>query len=155
MQEMKRKLQKQQGVDLPSTKFRDLCPFPDAMVPQGFQVPKFKRYDGTGCPVDHLRAFCGELNAVAGNDGALIRLFQKSLKDDALDWYTSLDYHRIRTWEQLSQAFVNRFAYNLNMAPRRADLAALRQRSDETLSAYVGRWRAMAARMKTPLDDEE
>ena len=41
------------------------------------------------------------------------------------------------------------------MAPRRADLAALRQRSDETLSAYVGRWRAMAARMRTPIDDEE
>ena len=122
---LQNQLQRQQGIDLPSTKFRDLCPFPDAQVPQNFEVPKFKRYDGSGCPTAHLKAFCGELSAISGNEGALIRLFQKSLKGDALDWYTSLDCHRIRTWEQLSQAFVDRFAYNLNMAPRRADLATL------------------------------
>ncbi|XP_058111259.1 uncharacterized protein LOC131254284 [Magnolia sinica] len=152
---MQRKLRKQQGVDLSSTKFRDLCRFLDAMVPQDFEVPKFKRYDGTRYPMDHLRGFCGELNTMAGNDGAFIRVFQKSLKGDALDWYTSLDYYQIKTWEQLSQAFIDRFVYNLNVAPERADLVALRQRNDESLSTYVGRWRAMADRMKTPIDDEE
>ncbi|XP_058092537.1 uncharacterized protein LOC131238984 [Magnolia sinica] len=152
---MQRKLRKQQGVDLPSTKFRDLCPFSNAMLPQDFEVPKFNKYNGTGCPMDHLRAFCGELNTLVGNNGALIRLFQKSLKGDALDWYTSLDYHRIKTWEQLFQAFIDRFVYNLNVALKRADLAALRQMNDESLSTYVERWRAMAAKMKTPIDDEE
>ncbi|XP_058092524.1 uncharacterized protein LOC131238966 [Magnolia sinica] len=154
-QNLKRKLQKQQGKNLPSTKFRDLCPFPDAKVPQDFEVPKFNKYDGIGCPMDYLRAFCGELNTLTGNNGVLIRLFQKFLKGDALDWYTSLDYYRIKTWEQLSQAFIDRFVYNLNVTPKRADLAALRQMNDESLSTYIGRWQAMAARMKTPIDNEE
>ncbi|XP_058075828.1 uncharacterized protein LOC131224325 [Magnolia sinica] len=148
-------LQRQQGVDHPSTKFRDLCPFLNARVPPNFEVPKFKRYGSSGCPTTHLKAFYGDLNAITENDEAVIRLFQKSLKGNALDWYASLDSHQIRTWEKLSQAFIDRFSYNLNMAPRRADLAALRQKSDESLSVYVGRWRAMAARMRNPIDDEE
>ncbi|XP_058075826.1 uncharacterized protein LOC131224323 [Magnolia sinica] len=155
LQMVQNQLQRQQGVDHPSTKFRDLCPFPDARVPPNFKVPKFKRYNGSRCPTAHLKAFCGELNAIAGNDGALIRLFQKSLKGDDLDWYTSLDSHQIRTWERLSQAFIDRFSYSLNMAPRRADLATLRQKSDDSLSAYLGRWRAMEARMRKSIDDKE
>ncbi|XP_058105958.1 uncharacterized protein LOC131249303 [Magnolia sinica] len=153
MNEMAQNLK--QGVDHPSTKFRDLCPFPNTRVRKNFEVPKFKRYDGNGCPVAHLKALYRELNAIAGNDGALIGLFQNSFKGDTLDWYMSLDSHQIRTWERLSQAFIDRFSYNLNMAPRRADLDPLRQKADELLFAYVGRWWAMVARMRNPIDDEE
>ena len=85
LRKMEDKIKQQQGDHRPSTKFEDLCPFPEARIPDGLKIPTIPTYEGKSCPKAHLKAFCGILYTLAGNDGALIRLFQHSLKCDALD----------------------------------------------------------------------
>jgi len=51
--------------------------------------------------------------------------------------------------------FINQYSYNLDAKPKRSDLEALNQKGDESFSAYVGRWRAVAAQMRNKLDEEE
>jgi hypothetical protein len=61
----------------------------------------------------------------------------------------------ITTWEQLSEPFVDQYAFNLDLVPKREDLAALRQRHNETFAEYVGRWRELAAQVRNKPTDEE
>lgn len=48
--------------------------------------------------------------------------------------------------------FINQYSYNLDAKPKRSDLE---EKGDESFSAYVGRWRAVAAQMRNKLDEEE
>ena len=71
-----------------------------------FCIPDFDKYNGKGCPISYLRAYCGDLTQLQGDERFLIRLFQKSLIGLALKWFTSLDMASIRTWNALTQAFL-------------------------------------------------
>lgn len=61
------------------------------------------------------------------DEGAAIRLFQKSLTGPALKWFTSLDHSKLASFEQLSQMFINQYSYNLDAKPKRSDLEAIRK----------------------------
>jgi hypothetical protein len=61
----------------------------------------------------------------------------------------------IQIWEQLSQTFLDQYAFNLDRMPKREDLIALRQRNDEPFGEYVGRWRELAAQVRNKPTDEE
>ena len=54
----------------------------------------------------------------------LIHLFQKSLTDLELKCFTSLDMAAIKTWNDLSQAFLGQYSFNLDLVPKCADLVA-------------------------------
>jgi hypothetical protein len=51
--------------------------------------------------------------------------------------------------------FIDQYSYNLDAEPKRSDLEAISQKGDESFSAYVGRWRAVAAQMRNKLDEEK
>lgn len=113
---------------------------------------EFEKYNG---PISHFKAYCAHVCPLEKDEGAAIRLFQKSLTGPALKWFTSLDRSKLASFEQLSQMFINQYSYNLDAKPKRSDLEALNQKGDESFSAYVGRWRAVAAQMRNKLDEEE
>ena len=75
----------------------------------------------------------------------LIRLFQKSLSSPTLKWFTSLDMTVIKTWNDLSQAFLEQYSFNLDLVPKHADLVATKQNPGEPFGEYVGHWRALAS----------
>ena len=50
-----------QGTDHRSYQFWDLCYFPEAVLPPKFCIPDIDKYNGRGCPVAHLKAYCGDL----------------------------------------------------------------------------------------------
>ena len=50
-----------QGVDHQSYQFRDLCYFPEAVLPLKFCIPDFDKYNGRDCPIAYLKAYCGDL----------------------------------------------------------------------------------------------
>ncbi|KAJ1685696.1 hypothetical protein LUZ63_017086 [Rhynchospora breviuscula] len=135
--------------------FQDLCLFPDVSLPDNFKLPEFEKYNGEGCPVSHLRAYCGDMVPLRSNDPLLIRCFQKSLTGPALKWFTSLDLSSLTSFDQLSNLFIDQYSYNLDMEPRREDLESLKQNNGESFGSYVGRWRAVAARVKAKPTDEE
>ena len=44
-----------------------------------------------------------------------------------------------KTWDDLSQAFLGQYAFNLDLVPKRADLVTLKQNPGEPFGEYVGR----------------
>ena len=137
--DLERALHQVQGTDRQSYQFQDLCNFPEATLPANFRIPKFEKYNGRGCSISHLKAYCSDLVQLQTDDRLLIHLFQKSLTGPALKWFTSLDMATIKTWNDLSQAFLEQYFVNLDFIPKREDLVALRQKPYEPFEEYVGR----------------
>jgi len=75
--------------------YEDLCIHPKLDLPEGFKVPKFDIFGGTGNPLAHLRAYCDQLVGVGRDKALLMRIFSRSLSGEALEWFTS---HETRQW---------------------------------------------------------
>jgi hypothetical protein len=61
----------------------------------------------------------------------------------------------IQSWEDLANAFLKQYNYNLDMAPDRRQLQSLSQKSNESFKGYAQRWRELAAQVQPPLLDKE
>jgi Retrotransposon gag protein len=105
--------------------------------------------------MSHLRVYCGDMVPEKSNDHLLIRYFQKSLTSLALKWFTSLDLSSITSFDHFLNLFIDQYSYNLDMELYREDLESLRQEKNESFVTYVGRWRAMVARVKPKPTDED
>ena len=148
MGDLEKALHLVQGGDRQSYQFWDLCYFPKAVVPSKFQIPDFDKYNGRGCPISHLRAYCGDLAQLQADERLLIRLFQKSLTGPALKWFTLLDRFAIKTWNDLSQVCLEQYSFNLDLVPKRANLIATKQIPSEPFGEYVGCWRSLASQVR-------
>lgn len=69
--------------------------------------------------------------------------------------YMNLEPGKIRTWKDLSEAFLNQYKYNLDMDPTILLLQNQTERSNETFKEYTQRWREMASRVRHSLSDTE
>ena len=58
---LEKALRQMQGTGLHSYQFRDLCYFPEAVHPSKFKISDFEKYNGKGCPISHLKVYCGDL----------------------------------------------------------------------------------------------
>nr|XP_027100978.1 uncharacterized protein LOC113720259 [Coffea arabica] len=92
--------------------YDDLCLFPNVQLPVGFKTPKFNKYDGTSNPKTHLRLFANKLGKPVDDENLPLRLFPESLEGDALDWYSNLKPEEVKTWLDLSNAFIRQYEYN-------------------------------------------
>ena len=72
-------------------------------------------------------------------------VFPMSLSGVAQRWFASLDVSRRRTWDDLAQEFLRQYAFNTVVDVSRRELEALRQRSDESISSFISRWRGKIA----------
>ena len=54
----------------------------------------------------------------------------------ALRWYMSLDSANIRSFNDLGEAFVKQYKYNVDMAPDRDQLRSMSQKDKETFKEY-------------------
>jgi hypothetical protein len=91
IEELEQTIRKASGFSRQPYQFRDLCCYPDAVLPPNFRIPDFEKYRGRGCPIAHLKAYCGDMAPLQADERLLIRLFQKSLAGPALQWFVSLD----------------------------------------------------------------
>ena len=83
--------------DLGSVDPRELSLVPDVVIPPKFKMPKFKKYDGTKCPENHLATYCNKMAGHARNEDLLIHVFYNSLAGTATQWYRGLKKNQIRT----------------------------------------------------------
>ncbi|XP_050876893.1 uncharacterized protein LOC127080623 [Lathyrus oleraceus] len=134
---------------------RDLCVVSNVVLPQKFKVLDLPKYKGLNCPHSHLTMYCRKMASHIDNDNLLIHCFQDSLVGAFLDWYISLEHSKIRSWRDLSEAFLKQYKYNLDMAPTRLQLQNQSQRSNETFKEYAQHWREMASRVRPALSDNE
>ena len=49
-----------QGTNHRSYQFWDLCYFPEVVLPLKFRILDFDKYNGRGCSIAHLKAYCGD-----------------------------------------------------------------------------------------------
>ncbi|PHT46846.1 Bifunctional monodehydroascorbate reductase and carbonic anhydrase nectarin-3 [Capsicum baccatum] len=72
-------------------------------MPIGYQPPKFQQFDGKGNPRQHISHFVETCSNAGTHDDLLVKQFVRSLKDNAFDWYTDLEFGSIDCWEQLER----------------------------------------------------
>ncbi|XP_050897112.1 uncharacterized protein LOC127103924 [Lathyrus oleraceus] len=134
---------------------KDLCLVPNVVVPPKFKAPDLPKYKGLSCPRSHVIMYCRKMASYINNDDLIIHCFQDSLSGASLDWYMGLERSKIRSWKDLSEAFLKQYKYNLDMAPTRLQLRNQACKSNETFKEYAQRWREMASRVKHALTDAE
>jgi len=89
------------------------------------------------------------------NDKILIYFFQDSFTGSALSWYMRLNNIRIKTWKDLVYAFLKQYKFNLETAPDKTILMAIKKENQESVRAYAQRWRDKATHVQLPLMDTE
>ncbi|XP_055800353.1 uncharacterized protein LOC129869752 [Solanum dulcamara] len=141
--------------DVVGLNYEDLCIHPDLDLTEGFKVPKFDTFSGTGNPLSHLRAYCDQLVGVGKNEALLMRLFSRSLRGEALEWFTSQEMKQWTIWNALAKDFIERFAYNVEIVPDHYSLEKIKQKSTESYREYAYHWRKEAGRVRPSMIEKE
>ncbi|XP_070010036.1 uncharacterized protein [Nicotiana sylvestris] len=138
-----------------SVSFSDLCMFPHIYLPPGFKTPKFEKYDGHGDPIAHLKRYCNQLRGAGGKEELLMAYFGESHIGVASEWFIDQDISHWHVWDDMAQAFVKQFQYNIDIAPNRNSLSNMKKTPTESFREYAIKWREQAARVKPPMDNHE
>jgi len=149
---MNREMQALRGKETFKKDVYDLCLVPNVQVPHNCKLPDFEKYKGTSCPKDHLTMYVRKMSTCAHNHQVLIHYFQDSLTGTALKWYMNLDRAEIRTFNDLREAFVQQYKFNVDMASNRSDLQSMTQKGSETLKEYAQRWRDVVVQVSPRIE---
>ncbi|RVW77707.1 Retrovirus-related Pol polyprotein from transposon 17.6 [Vitis vinifera] len=114
-------------------------------LPAKFRMPDIERCTGIGCPRLHLRLYSTVMRAHGLDEPQMITLFPLSLSGATQRWFASLESSRRRTWDDLAQEFLRQFSFNTVVDVSRRELEALRQRTEESVSSFISRWRGKIA----------
>ena len=95
------------------------------------------------------------MTAYHKNEKLLIHCFQDSLSGASLKWYMGLEKDRIKSFQDLIDAFMRQYKYNLDMAPDRRQLQNMSQKEKESFKEYAQRWRELASLVEPPLAEKE
>ncbi|KAL4362504.1 hypothetical protein GQ457_04G022400 [Hibiscus cannabinus] len=134
---------------------RELSLVSDLVIPPKFKAPEFEKFTGTTCPSAHLTMYCRKMSLYLDNEKLLIHYFQDSLGGSAARWYTQLSRAHIKTWRDLSRAFLEQYKHVSDMVPSRTILQTMEQRANESFRQYAQRWRDVAAQVQPPLLENE
>ncbi|KAH0669247.1 hypothetical protein KY285_023406 [Solanum tuberosum] len=129
-----------------SVRYEELCTFPEVELPPDYKIPKFEKFSGSRNPFFHLKIYCEKFIGVGNNEGIRIKLFNQSLTGKALEWYSKQDVTKWRTWNDLANAFVDHYKFNVEIALDRISITKLKPKSTECFRKYAIRWRDEAAR---------
>ncbi|KAI5436199.1 hypothetical protein KIW84_022602 [Lathyrus oleraceus] len=122
--ELCKELKTLRGKDLFGKSVVELCLVPNVKIPVKLKVPNFEKHKGNTCPLIHLVMYARKMSTQTDNDQLLIHYFQDSLTGAALRWYMGLDSASIRTFNDVGEAFVKQYKYNVDMAPDRDQLSS-------------------------------
>ena len=115
----------------------DLLPYPHRYKLPEFS--KFSRQDETST-MEHVSRFLVQCGEAASNDALRVRLFSSSLSGSAFAWFMTLPANSIITWADLEKQF-HQYFFAGHQEKKITDLTNMRQRNDETVAAYISRFR--------------
>ena len=127
----------------------------DLVLPPKFKVPTFDKYDGTKCPSAHLYMYCRKMTGYTSNDKLLIHCFQDSLNGSVTRWYNFLSWDQIKSWTDLTKAFLVQYKHMTDTAPDRMSLQNIEKKTNETFCEYAHKWWDLAAQVQPPMIDKE
>ena len=121
-------------------------PYPPAYdeipLPHKYKLPDFTKFSGQGevSIVEHINRFIMQCGEAANQDALKVRLFSMSLSGSAFAWFTTLPANSILYWADLEKQFHQFFYFGISEM-KLIDLTSLRQRNDESVSAFISRFR--------------
>ncbi|GKV46231.1 hypothetical protein SLEP1_g53230 [Rubroshorea leprosula] len=108
-----------------------------------------------GCPYAHLQMYARKMAPYANDERVFIHYFQDNLSGPASVWFSTLDKKKIRTFKDVSQAFMKQYEYNMSLTPTRDSLQKITKKSNETFKEFAQRWRSEAGKVMPPLTNSE
>ncbi|XP_039682905.1 uncharacterized protein [Medicago truncatula] len=150
---LEKEMSNMRGKEVVVQSIYDLCLVPDVDIPPKFKMPVFEKYQGDSCPQNHLTMYITKMIAYRNNVPLLIHCFQDSLTGPAHTWFMGLK--GITTFEQLADAFMQQYKYNMYLAPSRKELQSLTQKDKESFKEYAQRFIQKASQIRPPLDERE
>ncbi|XP_050902689.1 uncharacterized protein LOC127115069, partial [Lathyrus oleraceus] len=119
---LEKRLRAMEGDQVFGATAKEMCLVSGLVIPAKFRTPDFDKYEGHSCPKSHLIMYYRKMAAHVEDDKLMIHCFQDSLRGAPSKWYLSLDQSRIRCFQDLSDAFIQHYKYNMDMAPDRRQL---------------------------------
>ncbi|XP_050915027.1 uncharacterized protein LOC127129979 [Lathyrus oleraceus] len=135
--EMQREINALRGKDLFGKTASELSLVHNVQILPKFKVPDFEKYKGNSFPQIHLVMYARKMSTQTDNHQLLIHYFQDSLTSSALKWYMVLNGVKIRNFNDLGEAFVCQYKYNVDMALDRDQLQAMSQKYKESFKEYA------------------
>jgi hypothetical protein len=121
-------------------------PYPPAYdqipLPHKYKIPDFTKFSGQGdvSTVEHVNRFILLFEETANQDLLRVQLFSLSLSGLAFAWFTTLPANSILYWADLEKQF-HQFFFSGITELKLIDLTRLRQRNDESVAAFIQRFR--------------
>lgn len=114
------------------------------------------RFDGSGDPMVHIRLFLDVLKPMGLTRAQKLSLFGRTLSGVAIIWYAKLEDSVKQSWDELAEAFITQYSYNMQIEITTGELEVTRQEPNESFVAFITRWRAKAAMMTNrPLEKDQ
>ncbi|XP_050160600.1 uncharacterized protein LOC126634149 [Malus sylvestris] len=111
-----------------------------AKKPAKFTQPKFRLFEGTTDPVEHIYHFQQQM-ALEGDDEALLcKLFPSSLSGSSLTWFRQLKSRSIESFTNLCEAFISQYVCNRRPRKDVTILFSTKQNVGESLKSYMTRF---------------
>jgi hypothetical protein len=111
-------------------------------LPCGWRMPdliKFSGYDDR-TTWEHISQYTAQLGGAGVYNALKVHLFSLSLTGTAFAWFSSLAPGFIISWDMLERKFHDHF-YSGSIQLKLMDLTSVRQARDETVSAYIKRFK--------------
>ena len=111
-------------------------------LPHKYKLPDLTKFSGQGevSTVEHINRFIMQCGEAAQNNTLKVCLFSMSLSGSAITWFTTLPANSIIFWANLEKQF-HQFFYSDIEEIKLTDLTNLRQRNDESVAAFIQRFR--------------
>ncbi|XP_021835856.2 uncharacterized protein [Spinacia oleracea] len=104
------------------------------------KLPSHINYDGSIDPDDHIAAYEGHMYLYTASSAIWCKCFPAKLSGLAQTWFKNLKVGSIRNCRQLSKQFCEHFVSNKRREKTSAELWSVKQRGDESLRDYLGRF---------------
>ncbi|MQL78799.1 hypothetical protein Taro_011245 [Colocasia esculenta] len=124
-------------------------------VPSPSELPKYRKYNGSGNPYTHIKDFIYEFASYQHDRRLMAYLFRRSLDGHALDWFYSLLPEDAEDFAVMKAKFLEQFQDRVGPKYSLTDLMAEKMKSDEDFASYADRWRQMATRVPGYLPEGE
>ncbi|XP_077239806.1 uncharacterized protein LOC143880715 [Tasmannia lanceolata] len=128
---------------------------PGAIFLPKFKAPDYDKYDGTGCPRNHVMWFMTLSQKHGLNREQMAQLFPMSLTGVAKRWFLRLKPEEVRTLEEISNMFVEQFSMEEGIEVTKRDLKQLKQGPQETFTLFIRRWRRKSAQLSQRMSEED
>ncbi|XP_050890389.1 uncharacterized protein LOC127095793 [Lathyrus oleraceus] len=155
IQLLEKKFQALEGDHIFGSAAKEMCHVLGLVIPAKFKTPDFDKYKGHTFPKSHLIMYYRKMVAHVEDDKLMIHCFQDSLSGAPSKWYLSLDQNRIRCLQDLSNAFIKHYKYNMDMAPDKRQLQSMFQHDKDSFKEYAKRWRELASQVEPPLSGKD